>query len=144
MTIIEAIKEVLKYEPNGLSSSEIYQKIGDNLRLYGAVMSGDRINLENIFFIAQRINNFIKMPTDLIILDIPNEKIIERTLLDEQNGLNDTNDTTNVDILNARREAFKKSVNFLKGMGINIHWFEDVSMYSTDDLVKVMMGKIFG
>jgi mrr restriction system protein len=37
MTIIEAIKEVLKYEPNGLSSSEIYQKIIDrNLYQFGA------------------------------------------------------------------------------------------------------------
>ena len=110
---------------------------------YQAFFNNSKADLEFIKT-ALKINNFIKMPTDLIILDIPNEKIIERTLLDEQNGLNDTNDTTNVDILNARREAFKKSVNFLKGMGINIHWFDDVSMYSTDDLVKVMMGKIFG
>ena len=37
MTIIEAIKEVLKSEPNGLSSSEIYQKIIDrNLYQFGA------------------------------------------------------------------------------------------------------------
>ena len=37
MTIIEAIKEVLKSEPNGLSSSEIYHKIIDrNLYQFGA------------------------------------------------------------------------------------------------------------
>ena len=37
MTIIEAIKEVLKTEPNGLTSPEIYQKIIDhNLYQFGA------------------------------------------------------------------------------------------------------------
>lgn len=37
MTIIEAIKEVLKNEPNGLSSSDIYQRIIDNnLYQFGA------------------------------------------------------------------------------------------------------------
>ena len=37
MTIIEAIKEVLKFEPKGLSSVEIYQRIIDqNLYQFGA------------------------------------------------------------------------------------------------------------
>ena len=39
---------------------------------------------------------------------------------------------------------FHKIKNEMQVEIINIHWFEDVSMYSTDDLVKVMMGKIFG
>lgn len=55
------IKKALGLENNYRNYSEIYQKIGDNLRLYGVAMSGDRINLENIFSIAQRINNFIKI-----------------------------------------------------------------------------------
>ena len=37
MTIIEAIKDVLKNEPKGLSSAEIYQKIiENNLYQFGA------------------------------------------------------------------------------------------------------------
>lgn len=110
---------------------------------YQAFYNDSRADLEFIKT-SLRTNAFIKMPTDLIVFDLPNDKIIERTLADQEAGINDINDTTDITILNARREAYKDAITFLKGMGIQIHWFEDVSVYSTDDLVKVLMGKIFG
>lgn len=90
-----------------------------------------------------RVNKFLKLPTDIIMLDLPNSKIIERTLADQELGLSDTNDTTNEEILNKRRSAYTSAINFLKTVGINIHWFEDISLFETEDLVKVLMGKIF-
>ena len=109
---------------------------------YQAFYNNSKADLE--FIKASLINNkFIKIPTDLIVFDLPNEKIIERTLIDQNNNLVDNNDTLDITILDARRKAYKDAINFLKGMGINIHWFEDVSIFETDDLVKVLMGKIF-
>ena len=48
MTIIEAIKEVLKSEPKGLSSAEIYQRIIDqNLYQFGAKNPAGVVNTMN-------------------------------------------------------------------------------------------------
>ncbi len=55
------IKKALGIENSYRNYSEIYQKIGDNIRLYGSVIKGENINLENIFTISERINNFIKI-----------------------------------------------------------------------------------
>lgn len=109
---------------------------------YQAFYNNSKADLEFIKT-ALKVNGFIKIPTDLIMFDLPNAKIIERTLNDQSNGLVDNNDTLDESIINARRKAYKDSVNFLKGMGINVHWFEDVSLFETDDLVKILMGKIF-
>ncbi len=109
---------------------------------YQAFYNNSKTDLEFIKT-SLKVNGFIKIPTDLIIFDLPNSKIIERTLQDQSNGLVDNNDTLDESIINARRKAYKDAVHFLKGMGINIHWFEDVSLFETDDLVKVLMGKIF-
>ena len=77
------------------------------------------------------------------MLDLPNDVIIERTLADRASGDTDHNDTIDEELINKRRDAFKQAIKFLKGSGINVHWFEDVSQYTTDDLVKILMGKIF-
>lgn len=110
---------------------------------YQAFYNNSRTDLEFIKFSLEN-NKFIKLPTDIILFDLPNDKIIERTLADQNNGDTDHNDTINVDIINKRREAYKQAVNFFVGSGVRVHWFEDVSLYNTDDLVKVLMGKIFG
>ena len=55
------IKEALGINSNYRSYSEIYQKIGDNLRLYGSIIENSGVNLENIFTISERINDFIKI-----------------------------------------------------------------------------------
>lgn len=89
-------------------------------------------------------NKFIKLPTDIIMLDLPNSIIIERTLADQETGDVDVNDTVDEDILNKRRDAYISAIKFLSNIGVRIHWFEDVSEFETDDLVKVLLGKIFG
>jgi len=109
---------------------------------YQAFYNNSKADLEFIKT-ALNTNKFIKMPTDIIMLDLPNSVIIERTLLDQAAELVDSNDTIDETILNKRRDAYKSAIKFLKGMGINIHWFEDVSLMDTEDLVKVLMGKIF-
>jgi len=110
---------------------------------YQAFLNNSRTDLEFIKT-ALRNNSFLKLPTDIILLDIPNDIIIERTLADHASGSNDHNDTIDVDLINKRRDAFVQAVKFFEGSGVNVHWFEDVSKYTTDDLVKILMGKIFG
>lgn len=41
--------------------SQIYQKFGDNLRLYGNVLGSGILNLKNVFVISKRINQFVKI-----------------------------------------------------------------------------------
>jgi len=109
---------------------------------YQAFYNNSRTDLEFIK-VALNTNKFIKMPTDIIFLDLPNDLIIERTESDIKNGLVDSNDTLDIEILNKRRDAYFKSLEFLKGSGVNIHWFEDVSLYKPEDLSRVLLGKIF-
>ncbi len=109
---------------------------------YQAFYNNSQIDLDFIKFVLKN-NKLIRLPTDLILLDLPNKIIIERTKADALNGLIDVNDTLDEIIIDKRRDAFKSSVIFLKGMGINIHWFEDVSLYTPEDLSKVLLGKIF-
>jgi thymidylate kinase len=102
-------------------------------------------SIANQEFIEEAIgmNKFLKLPTDLIVLDLPNEIIIERTLNDERNNLVDAHDTKDIAILNKRRDAYRKAVDTLDGLGINIQWFDNISLYNTDDLAKELVGKIF-
>lgn len=109
---------------------------------YQAFYNNSLVDLEFIKT-ALDVNKFIKMPTDIIFLDLPNDEIIRRTNEDNKNGLNDVHDTLDPEILNKRRDAYFKALQFLKSTGVNIHWFEDVSKFSTEDLVKILMGKIF-
>jgi len=109
---------------------------------YQAFYNNSRVDLEFIKT-ALNTNSFIKMPTDIIFMDIPNDKILERTIADQKNGNTDSNDTLDMDIIDKRRDAYIKSLNFIKGNGVNIHWFEDTSVYKPSDLSKVLMGKIF-
>lgn len=109
---------------------------------YQAFYNNSKVDLEFIKT-ALKVNGFLKMPTDIIFLDLPNDEILRRTLADQQNGLNDGNDTLDEGVLNERREAFIKAMNFLNNNGINIHWFEDSSIQTPEDLSKVLMGKIF-
>ena len=88
-------------------------------------------------------NKFLKIPTDLIMLDLPNRIIIERTLNDEKNNLVDAHDTKDVNILDKRREAYQKAVGLLVDWGVKIHWFSDVSVYDTRELADDLIGKIF-
>jgi len=108
---------------------------------YQAFLNNSRADLEFIKM-ALNENKFLKLPTDIILLDLPNEIIIERTLADQETNNTDYNDTIDVNLLNKRREAYAKAINFFKG-SVNIHWFEDVSKFSTDDLVKILLGKIY-
>ena len=109
---------------------------------YQAFYNNSKIDLE---FIKTALNNnsFIKMPTDIIFMDLPNDKILERTIIDQENGNIDINDTLDIEVIEKRREAYFKALNFLKGNGATIHWFEDVSLFTPSDLSKVLMGKIF-
>ena len=109
---------------------------------YQAFFNNSKVDLEFIKT-SLNINKFLKMPTDLIFLDLPNEEIIRRTLIDQEAGLNDGNDTLDEAILDKRREAYQNSIKFLKGMGINVHYFEDSSVKSMEDLSKILIGKIF-
>ena len=83
------------------------------------------------------------MPTDVIFFDLPNKEILKRTLIDQEAGLNDGNDTLDETVLDKRREAYQNSIKFLKGMGINIHYIEDSSANTMEDLSKLLIGKIF-
>lgn len=109
---------------------------------YQAFFNNSQSNLEFIKT-ALRKNAFIKMPTDIIMFDLPNSVIIERTLADQEKGLVDAHDTLDLDIINKRRDAYKQAIHFLKGLGINVHWFDDVSKYTSEDLAKILIGKIF-
>lgn len=109
---------------------------------YQAFFNNSQTDLEFIKTVL-KTNKFVKIPTDIIMLDLPNSIIIERTETDQENGETDSNDTIDEDVLNSRRAAYVKAIKFLKGMDVRIHWFEDVSLFSTEDLTKVLMGKIF-
>ncbi len=102
-------------------------------------------SVANMDFIEEAIgmNKFLKLPTDLIVLDLPNEIIIERTLNDEKHNLVDAHDTKDITILNKRRNAYRKAVDSLDGLGINIRWYDDISLYDTNDLAKELVEKIF-
>ena len=109
---------------------------------YQAFYNNSKADLE---FIKSALleNKFIKMPTDLIMFNLPNATIIERTLADQNVGLTDINDTIDETVLDKRRMAYESAINFLKGTGVRVHWFEDSSLYQHDDLSKVLIGKIF-
>lgn len=55
------IKKALGIENSYRNYSEIYQKMGDNLRLCGTAIDDKNIDLKNIFTISERINKFIKI-----------------------------------------------------------------------------------
>jgi thymidylate kinase len=131
-------KEVVQVK----SRNYIFDRYFISTLAYQAFYNNSKADLD---FIKTSLNNnkFIKFPTDIILLDLPNSIIIERTLADKESGIIDANDTTDELILNKRREAYISAIKFLKGAGINIHWFEDVSKIDTGDLVRVLMGKIF-
>lgn len=109
---------------------------------YQAFFNNSKVDLEFIKT-SLNMNKFLKMPTDLIFLDLPNEEILRRTLLDQEAGLNDGNDTLDTAVLDKRREAYQNSIKFLKGMGIKIHYLEDSSTKSMEDLSKILIGTIF-
>lgn len=125
-----------------INKNYIFDRYFISTLAYQAFLKNSALDLEFINM-ALNTNKFLKMPTDIILLDLPNDKIIERTIEDKNNGLNDANDTLDVELINSRRLAYKKAVNHLSKMGINIHWIEDSSLYNIDDLVKILIGKIF-
>lgn len=102
-------------------------------------------NENNLNFIKDTIKNntFLKIPTDLIVLNLPNSIIIERTLKDEQTNMVDAHDTKDESILNKRRDAYKKAVDVMNDFNINIHWIDNVSNYDTSILAAELVGKIF-
>ncbi len=55
------IKKALGIENKYRNYSEIYQNIGDNLRLSGTATNNKNIDLKNIFTISERINKFVKI-----------------------------------------------------------------------------------
>jgi thymidylate kinase len=109
---------------------------------YQAFYNDSKTDLEFIKTVLNT-NKFVKIPTDIIFLDLPNAIIIERTEADRLEGNVDSNDTIDEDILDKRREAYISAFRFLKGVDLNVHWFEDVSLFTAEDLAKVLMGKIF-
>lgn len=109
---------------------------------YQAFYNDSKIDLEFIKYALNK-NEFLKIPTDIILLDAPNKIIIERTLKDKENGLNDSSDTIDEDVLNKRREAFHSALKFMSGSGIRIHSFEDTSKFDPFDMAKILLGKIY-
>jgi len=109
---------------------------------YQAFFNDSKADLQFIKFSLTN-NKFLKIPTDIILLDAPNSVIIERTLEDQKVDKNDFNDTIDETVLDARREAFHKAIKFMEGVGIRLHWFEDTSKFDPFDLAKVLMGKIY-
>lgn len=109
---------------------------------YQAFYNNSRTDLDFIKT-ALKINAFIKVPTDIIFLDLPNEEILRRTVADQENGLNDANDTVDITILEKRREAYINAMNFLKNHGVNTHYIKDAAELSPEDLSKILIGKIF-
>ena len=55
------IKKALGIENKYRNYSEIYQNIGDNLRLSGTATNNKNTDLKNIFTISERINKFVKI-----------------------------------------------------------------------------------
>ena len=125
-----------------INKNYIFDRYFISTLAYQAFLNNSKLDLEFIKT-ALTENKFLKLPTDIILLDLPNDIIIERTLVDQNMGNVDYNDTIDVDVINKRRDAYRSAINFLKGSGVNIHWFEDVSKFTTDDLVKILMGKIY-
>lgn len=124
------------------SKNYIFDRYFISTLAYQAFLNNSKLDLDFIKT-AINTNKFLKLPTDIILLDLPNKIIIERTLADQALGENDINDTIDEKIINLRRDAYSQAIKFFNGLNINIHWFEDVSQYSTDDLVKILMGRIF-
>lgn len=142
-------KNITEQPTNNLVSNEtivttnyIFDRYFISTLAYQAFYNNSKADLDFIKTVL-KTNKFLKLPTDIIMLDLPNEIIIERTLADQDDDLVDSNDTTDEAILNKRREAYKSAISFLKHMGINIHWFEDISLFDTNDLARVLLGKIF-
>ena len=127
-------------KPNTISY--IFDRYYISTIAYQAFYNNSQVDLDFIKT-SLKINNFLKPPTDIIFLDLPNEIILERTITDQENNSNDSNDTLDEAVINKRRDAYKQALNFLKGTNINIHWFEDISKINQDDLIKILMGKIF-
>lgn len=102
-------------------------------------------NTDDIEFIKYILSNnwVLKLPTDIIMFDLPNEIIIERTINDKNNNLVDAHDTTDESIINKRRDAYKKAADVLDMYGITIHWIDDVSVYETHELVSKLIKGIF-
>jgi thymidylate kinase len=109
---------------------------------YQAFFNNSKIDLEFIKT-SLNVNKFLKIPTDIIFFDLPNKEILKRTLIDQEAGLYDGNDTLDESILDRRREAYQNSISFLKGMGINIHYIDDSSANSMEDLARILIGRIF-
>lgn len=126
-----------------INKNYIFDRYFISTLAYQAFFNNSRLDLEFIKT-AIETNKFLKLPTDIIMFDLPNDIIIDRTLADQASGNVDSNDTIDEDLINKRRDAYVQAINFFKGSGVNIHWFDDVSQFNTDDLVKVLMGKIYG
>jgi len=109
---------------------------------YQAFFNNSRVDLDFIKT-SLNVNKFLKIPTDVIFFDLPNKEILKRTLVDQEAGLNDGNDTLDELVLDKRREAYQNSIKFLKGMGINVHYIDDSSANTMEDLSKILIGKIF-
>jgi len=105
---------------------------------YQAYTKNNKINLEYIKYFLNN-NQMIKLPTHLIFLDAPNNVIIERTKNDTQ----DSNDTIDEELINKRRNAYKKSIELLKRYIRKIIYIDDVTKYSNEELVSYIFGKIF-
>ena len=142
VTNTETLNSINKDKQQVQPRSYIFDRYFVSTLAYQAFVANSQTDLDFIKT-ALNTNKFIKIPTDIIMLDLPNSIIIERTEADEEAGNSDVNDTTDEDVLNTRREAYVKAIKFLKGLDVKIHWFEDVSQFTTEDLVKVLMGKIF-
>jgi len=93
----------------------------------------------NLEFIKFYINNHssLKTPTDLIFLDIPTQKLIEKNLND------DNSMEVDVDKINKKRECYYKALDFLKPLGIKYHIIEDITKYNIEQLCNLMIGNIF-
>jgi thymidylate kinase len=97
----------------------------------------------NFIKLAIKNNSFLKVPTDLIMLDLPNSIIIERTLKDEKNNLVDAHDTKEINVLDKIRRANQQTVGWLEELVVKIHWFCVVCVYDTNELAKELVGNIF-
>lgn len=132
---------IVPVDPNG-QMNYLFDRYFISTLAYQAFYNNNRTDLDFIKT-ALRVGGFLKLPTDIIFLDLPNDEIIRRTLADQEAGDNDSNDTIDVEILNKRRKAFQDALKFLKTHGINIHYITDAAELSPEDLSKILIGKIF-
>ena len=102
-------------------------------------------SVADLNFIRESITNnkFLKIPTDLIMLDLPNPIIIERTIKDELVDQVDAHDTKDLEVIDRRRDAYSQAMDFLKEFDVNIHLFRNISEYDTVDLADILVEKIF-